>query len=85
MNDLLENIDKLHTTEMGADRIVKNLGLDTQDPVSWCKEKTNSDDAIIERKGKNWYVYVDNAVITINAYSYTIITAHRKANHGNKS
>ncbi|MDR1592225.1 MAG: DUF3781 domain-containing protein, partial [Prevotellaceae bacterium] len=25
----------------------------------------------------NWYVSVDNCVITVNAHSYTIITAHK--------
>ena len=36
---LLSNIDKVHTTEMGIDRIKKNLGLDTNDVVEWCKNK----------------------------------------------
>ena len=35
---LLSNIDKVHTTEMGIDRIKKNLGLDTNDVVEWCKK-----------------------------------------------
>ena len=26
-NELIENIDKVHTTEMGVDRIRRNLGL----------------------------------------------------------
>lgn len=34
--------------------------------------------AIITRRGKNWYVTVDDIVITVNAHSCTIITAHRK-------
>lgn len=36
---LLDNIDKLHTTEMGVDRIKKNLKLDTDDVVEYCKNK----------------------------------------------
>ena len=36
-------------------------------------DKNNS----IIRKGKNWYINSDNYVITVNAYSYTIITAHK--------
>jgi hypothetical protein len=51
------------------------LSLDTDDAVGWCKSKILGDDAIIERKVKNWYVAVDNSVITVNAYSFTIITA----------
>lgn len=32
---------------------------------------------IIMRQGKNWYAYHKGVAITINAYSYTIITAHK--------
>lgn len=32
---LLSNIDKVYTTEMGIDRIKKNLRLDTDDVVEW--------------------------------------------------
>ena len=35
---LIENIDKVHTTEMGIDRIRRNLGLSDIDFVAWCKE-----------------------------------------------
>jgi len=76
VNDLIKNIDELHTTELGAERVKKNLALDATDIVSWCRERTANADNII-RKGKNWYVHSDNAVITINAHSYTIITAHK--------
>ena len=34
---LFNNIDKVHTTEMGIDRIKKNLKLDTDDVVEYCK------------------------------------------------
>lgn len=78
MNDLLINLDKLHTTELGAVRIKKNLSLDTDDVVGWCKTKTGSLHAVISRKGKNWYVSVDGCIIAVNAYSYTIITAHKE-------
>ena len=76
--ELLNNIAKLHTTELGAVRIKRNLSLEYDDVVAWCREKILSPDAIIERKGKNWYITVDECVITVNAYSYTIITAHKK-------
>lgn len=79
MNDnteLLNNLDKLHTTELGVIRIKRNLSLDTDNVVTWCKDKINSDHAAISRNGKNWYINVDNCIITVNAYSYTIITAH---------
>ena len=76
-NELHENLDKLHTTELGVERIKRNLNLNTSNVVEWCKQKIQSSDDII-RKGKNWYVRFYNCVITVNAHSYTIITAHIK-------
>ncbi|NBJ92463.1 DUF3781 domain-containing protein [Parablautia muri] len=76
-SELRENLDKLHTTELGVVRIKRNLSLDTDDVVGWCKTKIDSSNAVIERNGKNWYVNIDNCIITINAYSYTVITAHK--------
>ncbi|MCH5257301.1 MAG: DUF3781 domain-containing protein [Lachnospiraceae bacterium] len=78
MNDLIENINKLHTTEMGIERIKRNLSIDVEDVVDWCKAKILSQEAAIERKGKNWYVYIDHCIITVNAHAYTIITAHKE-------
>lgn len=108
-NELLENLEKLHTTELGVVRIKRNLGLETDDVVAWCKnailtaaknieneetgggetcktvynEKSsnaNSKNSInkIFRKGKNWYIKTDDCTITVNAYSCTVITAHRE-------
>ena len=74
--NLLSNIDKVHTTEMGINKKKKNLGLDTNDVVEWCKNKVLDEGCNICRQGKNWYCEIDNIKITINAYSYTIITAH---------
>ena len=80
-NELLQNSDKLHTTPMGVDRIRRNLALcdDVADVVAWCRAKIESSAASIERRGKNWYAAIDSCVITVNAYSWTIITAHKKA------
>ena len=75
-NELLKNLDKLHTTDLGANRIKENLSLDTDDVVEWCKNKITSDNASIVRTGKNWYVDTGDCIIVVNAYSYTIITAH---------
>ena len=77
--DLLKNLEKLHTTKLGAMRIKKNLSLNAEDVVSWCKAIIHSDNASITRKGKNWYVNVDGCIITVHAHSYTIITAHKAA------
>lgn len=78
-NELLENLNQLHTTPMGVDRIRRNLGLgeEIKDVVVWCKNQIESPRATITRKGKNWYCEIDGCIITVNAFSYTIITAHR--------
>lgn len=73
MNELLNNIEKIHTTPMGIDRIKKNLKIET-DVVEYCKNKIKK--SKIYKKGKNYYCEIDNIKITINSYSYTIITAH---------
>jgi len=75
--ELIQNLEKLHTTELGIGRIKKNLFLELDDVVKWCRDKILDSNAIIVRKGKNWYVDIDNCEITVNAYSYTIITAHK--------
>ncbi len=73
---LLSNIDRVHTTKMGIDRIRKNLKLDTNDVVEYCKNLIIDKNCNIYKQGKNWYCVIDNIKITINSYSYTIITAH---------
>ena len=77
-NELITNIDKVHTTNLGVERIKRNLSLDINDVVKWCKEKIISNNALITRKGKNWYVSIGGYIITVNAYSYTIITVHKE-------
>ncbi len=77
MNDLLLNINKLHTTELGEFRIKRNLDMD-MDVVLYCKDKILDSSCFMYKRGKNWYCDVDDIVITINSYSYTIITVHRK-------
>lgn len=74
---LLDNLDKLHTTEMGISRIKKNLKIN-EDVVLYCKNKILDKNCNIYKEGKNWYCSIDNIVITVNSYSYTIITAHKK-------
>ena len=76
--ELLENLDKVHTTEMGVDRIKRNIEVDVEDIVEYCIDKIKQGNAAIERKGKNYYVTVDGIIITVNASSYTIITAHKE-------
>lgn len=75
MNDLLLNIDKIHTTKLGIERIKRNLKIDT-DVVEYCKNKILDKNSNIYKEGKNWYCKIDNIIITVNSYSYTVITAH---------
>ena len=77
-NDLLENLNRLHKTRLGVERIKRNLSLDTDDVIDWCKIKINSANTVITRNGKNWYANVDGCILTVNAHSYTIITAHKE-------
>lgn len=74
---LLNNLEKIHTTPMGSERIKKNLKL-SEPPVAYCIKKITDNNTVITHKGKNWYAENENEIITINAYSYTIITAHQK-------
>lgn len=78
-NSLTENLHMLHTTELGAVRIRRNLGLDDRDVVAWCAQQIKNAEKL-EHKGKNWYAYTAGAVITVNAHSFMVITAHRIKN-----
>jgi hypothetical protein len=69
------DVNKLHTTELGKERIKRNIGLNVDEVIAWCKQ-TNLDN--IEQKGKNWYVYSEDFILTINTKSHTIITAHKR-------
>ena len=72
---LISNLDRLHTTVMGTERIKRNLNIET-DAVAYCKALILKRNCVIYQQGKNWYCGVDGVRITIHARSYTIITAH---------
>lgn len=74
---LIENIDKIHTTEMGIGRIQRNLEIDVE-PVDYCISKLKQENSVVTKEGKNYYVNVDDCIITVNSSSFTIITAHKK-------
>lgn len=74
---LLNNIDKIHTTELGIKRIKKNININCDTIVSYIKEKIKDNNCNIYKNGKNWYCEIDNIRITINSYSYSIITVHK--------
>lgn len=73
---LLENVEKIHTTEMGIGRIQKNLEI-SEEPVEYCISKLKKENSQVVKEGKNYYVEVDDCKITINSSSFTIITAHK--------
>ena len=75
MKALIDNINKLHTTDLGVSRIKKNLNIN-EDVVEHCKKIILDENSNIYKKGKNYYCENNNIIITINSYSYTIITAH---------
>ncbi len=67
----------LHTTTMGEERIRRNAALDSEDVIAWCRGRIAAPDAILERRGKNFYVTSGGCTLTINAGSHTVITAHK--------
>lgn len=75
---LLANLQKIHTTKLGEERIKRNLKLETNDVVEYCKKIILAKNCQITKKGKNWYCKTSNEIVTINSSSYTIITAHLK-------
>ncbi len=66
---LLTHIDKVHTTNMGIDRIKKNLKLDVDDVVQYCKNKILDKNCSIYKQGKNW----DCAIFNIPKQHYIAI------------
>lgn len=73
---LLQSLSQIHTTPMGVERIKRNLHLQEKDVVAYCKEKIASQNCEITRQGKNYYCKIDDIIITVNSFSFTIITAH---------
>ena len=53
-------------TEMGIDRIKRNLKIDTTDVVEYCKNKVLDKNCNIYKQGKNWYCEVENIIVFIN-------------------
>lgn len=77
-NELIENFDKIHTTELGIFRIKKNLSLQNEDAVDFCKDIIKNSCSEVLKNGKNYYITLKDVIVTINSRSFTIITAHRK-------
>lgn len=77
VDELIKNLDKLHTTDLGIIRVQRVIDLPSSQITRWAKSQIQDKNATIIRRGKNWYVQNKGYVITINATSYTIITVHK--------
>lgn len=75
--NLLQNINKIHTTELGEERLIRNLGLKNTNPVAFAKKFILKEKTHVYRRGKNFYCELSGVRLTINAITYTIITGHR--------
>ena len=62
--ELLDNIDKVHTTDMGVDRIKRNIEVDVEDIVEYCVEKINQEKSINSVDSVTIYPYSD--FLTLN-------------------
>ena len=74
---LIENLTRLHTTELGVKRIKKNIRLKTDDVIGYCIETILNPMCNIYLQGKNWYCELGKIQIVINAEKYTVITARK--------
>lgn len=78
--NVISNIDKVHTTRLGKERIVNNIKIDENDIVDYLKNKIQDDKCNIFKRGKNYYCDIDDLRITLNSFNYCIITAHKRSN-----
>ena len=76
-SELAALLENLHTTTMGEERIRRNVSPNAEDVVAWCRARITATDAVIERRGKNFYITAGGCTLTVNARSYTIITVHK--------
>ena len=74
---LLRHIDEIHTTELGEQRIKRNIGLYATEIIPEIEDALtfHSKFTVVRRRGKNFYVRYRDIQYTINASSYTVITA----------
>lgn len=77
-NELIENLDKIHTTPLGEERIKRNCCLECENErvIEWCKARISEPETVSARYGKNFYAACGKYIFTVNATSFTIITAH---------
>ena len=74
---LLSNLDKINVSEISEQVIRVNLHLDRDDNVvDYCKKKLTNKNCSISKLGSNWFCRIDNIVIPVNIFDYSILTAH---------
>lgn len=74
---LINNLEKLHITKLGRERVIDNLCLEYQtDVTNYVKNIIINEDIEVFKKGSNFIVKTYNYEITINSRTFTIITAY---------
>lgn len=78
-NYIITNLNRLHTTPLGVERIERNLCLRCacEDVLGKISAVICGDNTLFYRRGKNIYVEGEGCRITVNASSLNVITAHR--------
>ena len=75
--EMLNRVEELHTTPMGYIRINSIFQKDDE-CISYIKEILKDPSTDVIRLGKNYYLYCKDYIVTINASSFTIITARNR-------
>ncbi len=74
---LLSNLDKINVSQISEQVIRGNLHIDPEDNViDYCRKKLVSENCSISRLGSSWFCRIDNIVIPVNMFDYSILTAH---------
>ncbi|HBB05501.1 MAG TPA: conjugal transfer protein [Firmicutes bacterium] len=74
---LLANIERIHATERGEERLIQNLKLANRNPIRYVKDVLRNPKSHVYKKGKNFYCEYNHVRLTINASTFTMITAHK--------
>ena len=77
-NELLINLPKIHTTELGYKRIKNNLNIGDSDVVNYCRNLINDCNCEIVRIGKNWYCKLALTFIFIRSKIKMLLCAFEK-------
>lgn len=72
----INNLDKIHTTTIEINIIIKNLKLDDFDIINFCKKLLKEKNCKMSKHSNNWYCKTNNTILTINSNSYSMIQVH---------